>query len=77
MPSDTPIERRYLSTREAAAYCGFKTTSALRKAHLAGRIFPADFVDDQCGQRQRQFVGAFKERHLGLDTGPPVVVADF
>ena len=30
----------YLTTRDAAAYCGFKTTSALRKARLEGRIQP-------------------------------------
>jgi hypothetical protein len=30
----------FLTTREAAAYCGFKTTSALRKAKLEGRIAP-------------------------------------
>ncbi len=30
-----------LTTRDAAAYCGFKTTGALRKARLEGRIWPA------------------------------------
>src|SRR6516162_6769371 len=30
-----------LTTRAAAAYCGFKTTGALRKARLEGRIQPA------------------------------------
>src|SRR5262249_22104861 len=30
-----------LTTTHAAKYCGFKTTSALRKAHLEGKIFPA------------------------------------
>jgi hypothetical protein len=30
-----------LTTREATAYCGFKTTAALRKARLEGRIAPA------------------------------------
>ncbi len=29
---------RFLTTRAAALYCGFKTTSALRKAKLEGRI---------------------------------------
>ncbi len=31
----------FLTTREATAYCGFKTASALRKAKLEGRIAPA------------------------------------
>jgi hypothetical protein len=31
----------FLTTREATAYCGFKTPSALRKAKLEGRIAPA------------------------------------
>ena len=31
----------FLTTREAAAYCGFRTSSALRKAKLEGRIVPA------------------------------------
>src|SRR5688500_9735784 len=31
----------YMTTRQAAAYCGFKTTGALRKAHMEGRIRPA------------------------------------
>jgi|SRR5580658_2760064 hypothetical protein len=31
----------FLTTREAAAYCGFKTAGALRKAKLEGRIAPA------------------------------------
>ena len=30
----------FLTTREATAYCGFKTASALRKAKLEGRIAP-------------------------------------
>jgi hypothetical protein len=30
----------FLTTREAAAHCGFKTTSALRRAKLEGRIAP-------------------------------------
>lgn len=30
-----------LTTRDAAAYCGFKTTGALRKVRLEGRIVPA------------------------------------
>ena len=29
-----------VTTREAAALCGFRTPSALRKAHLEGRIHP-------------------------------------
>ena len=42
-PSDsreTPIDRSLLVTREAAAYCGYATTGALRKAYLDGRITP-------------------------------------
>ena len=31
----------FLTTREATAYCGFKTAGALRKAKLEGRIAPA------------------------------------
>ncbi len=30
----------FLTTREATAYCGFKTAGALRKAKLEGRIAP-------------------------------------
>ena len=30
----------YLTTAAAADYCGFKTTGALRKARLEGRVFP-------------------------------------
>jgi hypothetical protein len=37
-PPASPVQRRYLSTREASLYCGFKTTGALRKALLEGRI---------------------------------------
>ncbi len=33
--------RHLLSSRQAADYCGFRTTGALRKAHMQGRIFPA------------------------------------
>ena len=36
----TPLQRTFLTTREAAAYVGFKTTSAIRKALLEGRIHP-------------------------------------
>ena len=32
--------RSVLPTSEAALYCGFKTPSALRKAHLERRVFP-------------------------------------
>ena len=35
------FERRYLTTAEAAEYCGYKTPGALRKAKLEGRIKPA------------------------------------
>src|SRR5829696_5907175 len=38
--SGEPQRRPYLTTREAAAYCGFKTTGALRKAHLEDRVRP-------------------------------------
>jgi hypothetical protein len=30
----------FLTTREAADYCGFKTSGALRKAKLEGHIMP-------------------------------------
>ena len=33
--------RHLLTTVEAAAYCGFKSTSAIRKAKLEGRLTPA------------------------------------
>src|SRR5450755_4007224 len=33
--------RSLLTTREAAAYCGFKTTGAIRKARSEGRLEPA------------------------------------
>ena len=29
-----------MTTAEAARYCGFKTTAAIRKAHLEGRLVP-------------------------------------
>jgi hypothetical protein len=29
-----------MSTKVAASYCGYKTASALRKAHLDGKVFP-------------------------------------
>jgi hypothetical protein len=32
--------RPLLTTVEAAAYCAFRNPSALRKAHLEGRVFP-------------------------------------
>ncbi len=34
------IPRTLLPTLEAAHYCGFKTTGALRKAHMEARISP-------------------------------------
>src|SRR4051812_33004612 len=34
------VVRGLLPTTEAAAYCGFRTPSALRKARLEGRVFP-------------------------------------
>ncbi|MCA9595404.1 MAG: helix-turn-helix domain-containing protein [Myxococcales bacterium] len=40
-PPPSPPPSRLLTTREAAAYCGFKSTSALRKAKHEGRISPA------------------------------------
>ena len=36
-----PTTKPFLTTREATAYCGFKTAGALRKAKLEGRIAPA------------------------------------
>ena len=38
---DATLTKPFLTTREAAAYCGFKTTGALRKAAREGRIKPA------------------------------------
>jgi len=35
------IPSPYLTTAAATAYCGFKTASALRKAHLEGKVHPA------------------------------------
>src|SRR5690606_1583658 len=35
------MTRELLTTAEAATYCGFKSTSALRKAKLEGRLLPA------------------------------------
>ncbi|HEX4760008.1 MAG TPA: hypothetical protein VH256_04370 [Thermoleophilaceae bacterium] len=35
------LVRRLLSTAEAATYCGLKTTGALRKARLEGRLVAA------------------------------------
>ncbi len=35
------MKRTILTTTEAAHYLGYKTGSALRKAHLEGRITPA------------------------------------
>ena len=31
---------RYMTTRQAADYCGFKTTGAMRKARREGRVRP-------------------------------------
>ncbi len=41
-PASAPERARgpFLTTREAAAYCRFKSTSALRKAKLEGRLAP-------------------------------------
>src|SRR6185312_11567406 len=36
-----PAIPQLLTTAAATAYCGFKTSSALRKAHMEGRIKPA------------------------------------
>jgi hypothetical protein len=36
-----PVPRRYLTTREAAIYCAFKTTGAIRKAVMEKRLVPA------------------------------------
>jgi hypothetical protein len=37
---DLAVTKPFLTTREATAYCGFKTTGALRKAKLEGRLLP-------------------------------------
>src|SRR5262245_15598523 len=34
------FDKPYLTTAEAAAYCGFKTASALRKLKLEGKLAP-------------------------------------
>ncbi len=34
------MQPHFLTTAQATIYCGFKTTGALRKAHLERRIFP-------------------------------------
>ena len=39
-PPPTPVAARYLTTADAARYCGFKTASAIRKAHMEGRVKP-------------------------------------
>lgn len=39
--NDGDASRSLLTTAEAAAYCGFKTPGALRKAHLERRVLPA------------------------------------
>ncbi|MEO7112744.1 MAG: hypothetical protein ABI183_20020, partial [Polyangiaceae bacterium] len=39
-PAPSMGARKFLTTRDAAAYCGF-TAGALRKAHHDRRVFPA------------------------------------
>ena len=56
----------YLTTADAARYCGFKTPSAIRKAHLEGRVLPvaaaaarapgcgpSTISTDSCGESRR------------------------
>jgi len=40
LPAIALFSSSLLATRAAATYCGFKTTGALRKAHLEGRVVP-------------------------------------
>ncbi len=35
-----PPDKPYLTTTEAARYCGFKTGGGMRRAKLDGRVFP-------------------------------------
>jgi hypothetical protein len=37
-PLPTAVAARCLTTADAARYCGFKTPSAIRKAHMEGRV---------------------------------------
>lgn len=39
--SPSPVPRKYFTTEEAASYCGFKSTGALRTAKLRGQVKPA------------------------------------
>src|SRR5687767_1095751 len=39
-PNDAEAWPPLMTTRVATAYCGFKTTGALRKAYLEGKITP-------------------------------------
>ena len=48
-----------MSTRLAASYCGYKTSSALRKAHLDGKVFPVG---------RRGGVGSLTWSRADLDT---------
>jgi hypothetical protein len=52
------MNRDFLTTAEAAAYCGFKTASALRRAKLEGRLHPAG---------QRGGLGTWMWRRSDLD----------
>ena len=41
LPGDADIvEAPYMTTAAASLYCGFKTPSAIRKAHHEGRLVP-------------------------------------
>ena len=39
-PMPTTLGAQYLTTADAARYCAFRTASAIRKAHLEGRLMP-------------------------------------
>jgi len=41
VPADPTVPRRFLTTKEAASYCGFRTTGGIRKAVLEGRLASA------------------------------------
>ncbi len=65
-PSPIPAPAPYLTTADAARYCGFKTPSAIRKAHMEGRSSPSPAAaarapgstpspisTDSCGESRR------------------------
>jgi hypothetical protein len=67
LPSLPPL----LTTRAAAAYCGFKTTGAIRKARLEGRLTPV-------GKRGGRGTWMWSREELDqfLRGGRPATVAD-